>query len=170
MWFRPLNRATSGSSRAMRAFVDASLERPIATHRLVSRTTFAAVHATSGSAPAQELAYLGGPVSGPGYRFHELVAEIGGSQRLEWRVPAPFFAVPLGRFGKAPPRMTFAPFVHTVFLALPRSAQRGAGWYPSAGLGALIFFDAIRLDAAHGLRDGRWTFSVDVTPELWRVL
>jgi hypothetical protein len=38
------------------------------------------------------------------------------------------------------------------------------------GAGALLFFDALRLDIARGLRDGKWTFSVDVTPELWRVL
>jgi hypothetical protein len=166
MWFR--------HPRTVRGFVDASLERPVGAHRLVSRTTFAAVHGTSRPVPAQELVYLGGPVSGPGYRFHELVGEIGGSQRFEWRMPAPFFGIPLGRFGKAPPRVTFAPFAHTVFLALPRenprSAQRATGWYPSLGAGALLFFDAIRLDAARGLRDGRWTFSVDVAQELWRVL
>jgi hypothetical protein len=37
-------------------------------------------------------------------------------------------------------------------------------------MGALLFFDALRLDAARGLRRGKWTFSVDLTPELWRVL
>jgi hypothetical protein len=162
-------KAERGTRNALRGFVDASVERPVGANRLVSRTTFAAVYAASDTVPAQELVYLAGPISGPGYRFHELVAEIGGSQRLEWRLPAPFFAVPLGRFGKAPPRMTFAPFVHTVFLAR-RSTQRAAGWYPTLGAGALLFFDAVRVDAARGLRDGRWTFSVDVTPELWRVL
>jgi hypothetical protein len=159
--------------RTVRAFVDASLERPVGGHRIVSRTTFATV-ASSQSVPAQELVYLGGPVSGPGYPFHEFVGEIGGSQRLEWRLPAPFFALPLGRFGKAPAKMTFAPFAHAVFLGRPkgnpRSAPRATGWYPSLGAGALLFFDAVRLDAARGLRDGRWTFTVDVTPELWRVL
>jgi hypothetical protein len=167
-------RFTSRPARsALRVFVDASVERPVGVNRLVSRTTFAAVHA-SDSIPAQELVYLGGPVSGPGYRFHEFAAEIGGSQRIEWRMPAPFFAVPLGRFGKAPPRMTFAPYVHTLFVARPaettRSAKRATGWYPAVGAGALLFFDAVRLDAARGLRDGRWTFNVDVTSELWRVL
>ena len=156
----------------LRAFVEASIERPLGAHRLVSRTTFAAVHATSDTVPAQNLVYLGGPVSGPGYGFHEFVGEIGGSQRLEWRLPAPFFALPLGRFGKAPPRMTLAPFVHALFLARAQRApaKHAAGWYPGLGLGALLFFDAIRVDVARGLRDGRWMFSVDVTPDLWRVL
>jgi hypothetical protein len=119
--------------------------------------------------PPQELVYLGGPVSGPGYRYHELAGEVAGSQHLEWRVPAPFLPVPLGRFGEAPPRVTLAPFAHAVFLSRV-TGERGAGWYPSIGTGALLFFDAIRLDVGRGLRDGKWTFSVDVTPELWRVL
>jgi hypothetical protein len=169
VWFRPRAGVPSGNTRTLRGFVDASLERPVGAHRFVSRTTFAAVHATSPVVPPQELVYLGGPVSGPGYRYHELAGEIAGSQHLEWRVPAPFLPVPLGRFGEAPPRVTLAPFAHAVFLSRV-TGERGAGWYPSIGTGALLFFDAIRLDVGRGLRDGKWTFSVDVTPELWRVL
>ncbi len=166
--FRP--RALSlGEPGTVRLFVDATIERPVGSHRLISRTALAAVEAIAEVVPAQELVYLGGPVSGPGYSYHELVGEIGGSQRLEWRIPAPFFAIPLGRFGEAPPRMTVAPFASVVFLARTWH-ERPAGWYPSVGTGALLFFDALRLDVGRGLRDGRWTFSVDVTPELWRVL
>ena len=160
---------SSGEPHTARIFVDASLERPVGEHRFVSRTTFAAVDATSELTPPQEMVYLGGPISGPGYRYHELVGEIGVSQRLEWRLPAPFVAVPLGRFGKAPARMTLAPFAHVVFLGRA-TGRRTAGWYPSLGAGALLFFDAIRLDVGRGLRDGKWTFSADLTPELWRVL
>jgi hypothetical protein len=168
-WFRARTAESSRRPRTTRMFLDASLERPSGAHRLVSRTTFAAVHSTSPAVPPQELVYLGGPVSGPGYRYHQLAGETGGSQRIEWRLPAPFIAVPLGRFGQAPPRMTLAPFAHVAFLARP-SGERPAGWYPSVGMGALLFFDALRLDAARGLRRGKWTFSVDLTPELWRVL
>jgi hypothetical protein len=168
-------RSLGATRYVLRAFVDASVERPMGASRLVSRTTFAAVHASSDTVPPQELVYLGGPVSGAGYRFHELVGEIGGSQRLEWRRSAPFFAVPLGRFGNAPPRMTVAPFAQTVFTARTGSTSRpegtrAAGWYPTLGVGALLFFDAMRVDVARGLRDGRWMFSIDVTPDLWRVL
>ena len=84
-------------------------------------------------------------------------------------MPIPFVAVPLGRFGRAPGRMTLAPYAHAVFLARP-VGDRDAGWYPSVGAGALILFDALRLDLARGLRDGKWTFTVDVTPELWGVM
>ncbi len=165
-----LPRALSAQDpRTARVFVDASLERPVGSHRLVTRTTFAAVGATSSAVPSQELVYLGGPVSGPGYRYHEFAGRIGGSHRLEWRIPAPFVAIPLGRFGEVPPRMTVVPFAHAVFLART-AGERSAGWYPSLGAGAMLFFDAVRLDVGRGLRHGKWTFSVDVTPELWRVL
>jgi hypothetical protein len=167
-WFLS-RRLFVGHPRTARLFLDASLQRPVGDHRIVSRTTLAAVGATSAFVPPQELVYLGGPVSGPGYRYHELVGEVGVSQRLEWRTPAPFVAIPLGRFGEAPPRMTLAPYAHVVFLSRA-SGDTPAGWYPSLGAGALLFFDAVRLDVGRGLRDGRWTFSVDLTPELWRVL
>src|SRR5688572_15225419 len=169
MWFRAVDAAAPDHPRTVRLFVDAALERPIGRHRVVSRTTIAVVDASSPVMPPQELVYLGGPVSGPGYGYHALVGEIGGSQHLEWRLPAPFVAIPLGRFGEAPARMTLAPFAHVVFLARP-SGARPAGWYPSLGTGALLFFDALRLDVGRGLRDGTWTFGVDLTPELWRVL
>ncbi|MGQ0712232.1 MAG: hypothetical protein ACT4PJ_00725 [Gemmatimonadaceae bacterium] len=159
----------SDAARTARAFVDLTIERPVSSHRLVSRTTFAVVDGSHSLVPSQELVYLGGPVSGPGYRYHELVAEVGGTQRLEWRMPAPFLAIPLGRFGQSPPQMTFAPYAHTVFLARP-AGDRRAGWYPSLGAGVLLLFDALRLDVARGLRDGKWTFSADLTTELWRVL
>jgi hypothetical protein len=47
----------------------------------------------------------------------------------------------------------------------------GSGAYPSVGVGAIGFFDLLRLDVARGLgREGRWLFSVDVTRDFWRVL
>jgi len=45
-----------------------------------------------------------------------------------------------------------------------------AGWYPSVGIGALVLFDIVRVDVARGLRRGRWTFSLDVTRDLWPIL
>jgi hypothetical protein len=135
--------------------------------------------------PAQELAYFGGPVTAPGYDFHTLVGNAGVSQRLEIQVPAPFVSLSLGRFGHAPATMTFAPFVSAVALTRP-DLQRGAALvppayasrilprasavYPSVGLGALLFFDILRVDAARGLRDGRWSFYLDVNRAFWSVL
>ena len=166
-WFS----AQDGTPSALRGFVDASLERPIGAHRLVSRTTFAA--------RPRDLRVASGAGAGvsrrPGERSGLRLSRVRGrpGRHAAARVaapPRPSWPVPLGRFGKSPPRMTLAPFAHTVYLAKSRSAKRATGWYPAIGIGALLFFDAIRLDAARGLRDGRWTFSVDLTQELWRVL
>jgi hypothetical protein len=38
------------------------------------------------------------------------------------------------------------------------------------GVGAQLFFDLLRVDVARGLRDGRWTFSMDLAREFWGIL
>jgi hypothetical protein len=155
------------------------IERPFGSQRLVLHTIAGAVGARHDSIPAQELLYFGGPVSGAGYEFHELVARAGISQRMEWRTPIPFFAFPLGRFGKVPGSATLAPYAQVVALGgAPLSLSRdGAaftttitGAYPALGMGLLTFFDLVRFDASRGLRHGRWLFTVDVSPEFWSVL
>jgi hypothetical protein len=42
--------------------------------------------------------------------------------------------------------------------------------YPSVGAGLILFFDLLRVDFARGLRNGRWTFGVDLSRDLWRIL
>jgi hypothetical protein len=168
-WVRP----TSGAPRfgVARAFADLRVERPFGAHRLVLRSTIAAVDAGVIDAPAQHLVYLGGPVSAPGYRYHELVGELGASQRIEWRSPAPFPSIRLGRFGSVPGAMTLAPYFHIAYVDDTVTPGRSdPGWYPAAGIGALVLFDLLRIDVARGLRDGRWTFSADIMRDFWRVL
>ncbi|AHG91403.1 hypothetical protein J421_3866 [Gemmatirosa kalamazoonensis] len=169
------------------------VERPFGRERIVTHTTFGVVggHRTapmivggcadirilcSGEAadadvPPQDLVYLGGPVTGPGYAFHEFAGGVAASQRVEWRSPVPFPSLSLGTYGRAPASATLAPYVHTVYVARPASFQpRRVGWYPSLGIGAYAFFDLVRFDVARGLRDKRWTFSVDVARDFWRIL
>ena len=150
----------------------AHVERPFGAIRLVSRTSAAA--GIGSDLPPQEFVYLGGPTTAPGYEFHELVGRIGGSQRLEARLPVPFFALPLGRYGNTGSAATLAPFLHTAYIArLDRTApagQRPLGWYPSVGVGLLTVFDLLRFDVAKGVRDGRWSFSVDVIRDFWPIL
>ena len=146
------------------------LARPFGSTRLLLHTIAAGV-VSPDSIPAQHLVFLGGPSSGPGYNFHEFVGRGGVSQRLEWRFLAPFLPLPLGRYGRAPGTITLAPFATAVWI--DRSAAFKAprqGWYPSIGLGALTVFDILRLDVARGLRNGRWTFSIDVGRDFWSVL
>lgn len=152
-----------------RAFVAVQAERPTPAGRLVSRTTVAGGFGSD--LPPQEFVYLGGPTTAPGYEFHELVGRFGGSQRLEWRAPIPFPALSLGRYGNTGNAARLAPFVHTAYVTrAPAADGRRAGWYPSIGLGLLALFDLIRVDVASGLRDGRWSFAVDVTRDFWRIL
>jgi len=146
------------------------VERPIGTQRLVMETIAAAAGARP-AVPPQELVYFGGPVSGPGYDFHALVGRVALAQRVEWRLPVPFVAIPLGRFGTAPSSATLAPYVHGVWVDPPRGVTGlREGFHPALGAGLLTLFDMLRFDVAHGLRDGRWSFSVDVAPDFWRVL
>jgi hypothetical protein len=48
--------------------------------------------------------------------------------------------------------------------------KRAVVGYPSLGGALLVFFDLIRFDVARGIRNGRWTFGVDLTRDLWRIL
>ena len=168
-----IRKASPGGSKPgdfLRPSVMLDLQRPFGTSRLLFHTLAAGIF-TSDTLPAQHLVYLGGPTSGPGYGFHEFVGRGGVSQRIEYRFLAPFFGIPLGRFGHAPSTITLAPFATAVWI--DRSAAfkpPRQGWYPSVGLGALTIFDVLRLDVARGLRNGRWTFSVDIGRDFWSVL
>jgi hypothetical protein len=155
------------------------IERPIGSQRLVLHTIAGLAGALQDTLPAQELLFFGGPVSGPGYEFHQLIGRAGLSQRLEWRTPIPFFGVPLGRFGRVPASATLAPYAQVVLIdgkagavyrdGVPVKLLPG-GAYPAVGTGLLTFFDLIRFDVSRGLRNGRWLFSFDVNPEFWSVL
>ena len=114
---------------------------------------------------------MGGPVSGPGYDYHQFAGRVGGTARVEWRAHVPFVGMSLGPYGHAPASATLAPFATVIYTAdSPSFARTPAGFYPAVGIGALVFFDIVRFDVARGLRRGRWTFSVDVTRDLWRIL
>ena len=154
------------------ASLDLGIERPFGAERLVLRTV--AGGAFGAKVPVQELAYAGGPTTGPGYRYHEFAGRFVASQRVEWRLPIPFVAVPLGRFGRTAPSATLAPFAHAVYVARGAAVRPGMparqGWYPAVGVGTLVLFDLLRLDVARGLRDGRWTVSVDAARGFWGIL
>ena len=164
------NRLNAFPGKYLRPSLVLDLERPFGTSRLLVHTIASGVF-SGDPVPAQHLVYLGGPTSGPGYEFHEFVGRGGVSQRIEWRFLAPFVPIPLGRYGRAPGAMTLAPFATAVWVdrSAPFKAAR-QGWYPAIGLGALTVFDVLRLDVARGLRNGRWTFSVDIGRDFWSVL
>jgi hypothetical protein len=152
-----------------RAALIAEVERVFGADKLVLHTTAAAVFGAN--APAQDLVYFGGPVTGPGFDYHQFGGDAGVSQRIEWRHQVGEIAFPLGRFGQMPMPIVAAPFVQTIWMDASRANQAiSAGWHPSVGLGVLTLFDVLRFDVARGLRDGRWTFDVDFTRDFWRIL
>jgi hypothetical protein len=147
----------------------AEIQRPFAGDRLVLGTVAAA--ALGPDVAAQDLVYFGGPMTGPGYGFHEFAGVAGVSQRVEWRHPAWTIPVPLGRFGPLGMPVTLAPFVQGIWMGTNGANQAAsAGWHESAGLGILSLWDALRFDVARGLRGGRWTFAVDFSRDFWRIL
>lgn len=156
----------SAEGRVLRAGVDLEMAIPLGQSRLRLRSIAAATSA--GSLPLQDRVLFGGPVSGPGYEFHAFGGRAGVSQRLEWQRRIPFVPIDLGRFGRVPGSLVFAPFAHAVWMHDDLGGR--SGWSPALGLGTLGLFDLLRVDVARGLRDGRWTFSLDLSRSLWPVL
>lgn len=156
--------------RFLRPSLMLDLQKPFGNSRFVWHTVAAGILGND-TVPAQHLVYFGGPTTGPGYEFHEFVGRGALSQRLEYRFLAPFVPIPLGRFGRTPGSITLAPFATAVWVdRSPTFKAPRQGWYPALGVGALTVFDVLRFDVARGLRDGRWTFSVDVGRDFWSVL
>jgi len=173
-----LDGTPASDARTLRGALSANLERPLGAARLVTATTIAAVAAVyRNRTPPQELIYLGGPTSGPGYDYHSIVSTRAFTEHVELRTPAPFIPFSLGRFGRVPAQGTFAPFVHVIgatsdFVPCVSSSCQGfkGGFYPSVGAGFLTPFDLLRVDVARGLRHGRWTFSIDLSRQFWSIL
>lgn len=151
------------------AFGTLEVTRPFAPDRLLLRTTIATVAARGGTAaiPPQDFVFLGGPVSAPGYSYHEFVGRLSLTEHLEWQLPVSVPVLPLSRYTIP----TFIPFVHAAYIdqRAPFAAPR-QGWYPAVGLGLSGVFNLVRLDIARGLRNGRWTFDFDVSHDFWGIL
>ena len=175
-------------TNTLHAAADVELERPLKGSRLISRTIGAAARGWN-TIPVQELVFMGGPVSGPGYGYHSLVGDGAISQRVELQFPVAFPAVSLGRFGRSPARITAAPFAAMVAVnsadlsrvstsstpsgggaQIARLGGTQSGLRTSVGLGFLFFFDLIRTDVAYGFRGHSWTFMLDVNRSFWGVL
>jgi hypothetical protein len=159
-----LRRADEFDRTTGRATAHASWQRPTGAGRLVLETV---AGATSSDAP-QDRIFAGGPVTGPGYRFHQIQGSALLSQRVEWRFPVPFPTFSLGRWGRTPGEARLAPFTSVI---VRRSAESGRiDGFPAIGVGLIAFYDLVRLDLARGLRGGRWRVGIDLTRDLWRIL
>ncbi len=166
----------------VRGFASLEFTRDVGRAQLQLRTEGGGVRAQGVVAP-QLLLFAGGPITAPGYDFHTFRSTSIFATHAEWRFPVPFVGIPLGRWGRIPGEARLAPSLHLLYSGKGeggtlRGATAGSafgsgydrGWYPSVGLGALSFFDLLRVDVARGLRDGRWTFSVDLSRDFWSIL
>lgn len=167
------DRVLAVRSQALRLDGDVSVEWPLSRGQTLIASAIAG--STIGrNLPPQWLQFAGGSWSGPGYEFHSFVGRALVSPRLEWRVPVPFPSIPLGKYGAAPARAQLAPFVQAVVLsgASPdRTVSRFQdGVYPTVGLGALFFYDLLRVDVSRGLHRGTWRFAIDVDRAFWGIL
>jgi hypothetical protein len=152
--------------------ISLNLEKPSGPNRVVLHS-YAGTISSSGAVPYQHLFFLGGPVTAPGYDFHSLTGSSALSQRFEFRFPVSVPSMTLGRYGRTPAAATLAPYFNVAGISGTKtlhSLPMPAGWYPSVGLALLPMFDLMRFDVARGLHNGRWTFSFDITRDLWSIL
>jgi hypothetical protein len=174
------------ATRVIRGSAVLEVERAWGDTRFVSRSQGAAASG-SPALVAQDVVFLGGPVSAPGYPFHVFIGDRALSQTFGLHLPIPFPAISLGRFGRSPANARLVPHVtgialHQVpvtttvltapiLIAPPNPLSfRASGFYTSAGASLITGFDLFVLDVSHGFRDRRWTFSFDVTRAFWSIL
>ena len=124
----------------------------------------------SDGVPAQDRLFGGGPLTAPGYGFHEFRGNGLATMHLEVRRPARSVAIPLGRWGRVPPSLTLAPYVGAVGIRGRDGSDAREGVFTYVGIGAISLFELLRFDVARGLRDGRWRFSVDLSRDFWSIL
>jgi len=163
---------------SLRGALQATLERDVGVNHFVSQTAIALAGGSDG-VPDQEMVYLGGPVSAPGYDYHSLKSTGAISEHLEYQFAIPFPSFSLGRFGRVPGAATLAPYVHAaellssdcIAVVSAGSACSDRSFRPAIGAALLSPFKLLRIDVARGLgHGGRWTFNVDVSREFWRIL
>lgn len=150
-----------------RATLGVEATAPAWTGTLVVRTIAGGVMGGF-SPPPQRLVRLGGPVTGPGFAYHQFAGRAALSQRLEWQRRVPFVPLRFGRFGNVPSTLTWAPFATGLWV--DSHGEPGQGWHAALGVAAMALFDQLRVDVARGVRDGRWTLSVDFARSLWPIL
>ncbi|MEO7361653.1 MAG: hypothetical protein ABI120_15085, partial [Gemmatimonadaceae bacterium] len=150
---------------------EVTFERALARERMLVMRTNGGV-TVGKDRPPQWLVFAGGPYSAPGYAWSSLAGNVVVSQRVEFRQSFPGPSIPLGKYGRAPGRIVLAPYAQATALggANQTISANKDGVYPSVGLGALLFFDLLRLDVAHDLRHRRWSFGIDIDRGFWGVM
>ncbi len=151
----------------IRLSAELEARRPVGAGRLVTRTWLHGVSSGAG-VPVQWGAFVGGPLSAPGYAFHSLRGAVAITQRIEYQRPAGALALRFGRFGTVPTPVTVAPYLHQAWVHARDTDRWTAA--PSLGVGVIGLFDLLRLDVARPVRGKGWLLSLDVTRPFWSSL
>lgn len=122
--------------------------------------------------PPDRAFVLGGRGTLVGTPFRAFGGRTAALGRLEWRVPVPFFAIPLGPYASTGPHITLAPFVAAGWAERPIA---GAPWTttsvrPTFGVSAMVLDDLLHLEAGWSPRDHSIGFTADVRESLWPIL
>jgi hypothetical protein len=122
-------------------------------------------------------AYRSFVMGGRGTLLGEPFREYGGRRmllgRLEWQIPLPFIAIPLGPYVSTGKSIIAGPFLAAGWTD---RAIGGTPWRatprvrPVAGLAIEAFMRLLRVEAGVGLRTGDVGVTVDISPQWWGVL
>ena len=160
----------SGAAEYARATLAASLLEPIGAGAVLLRVEGGA--GTSELPPYRSFA-IGGWGTLPGEPFRAFGGRRYALGQLEYRIDAPFPALPLGSFVSTGPRITIAPFLTVGWTG---GGIGGLPWQPSrearpvVGVALEWLHRLIRVETGASLRTGRFGVTVDVNREWWGVL
>ncbi|HET7041812.1 MAG TPA: hypothetical protein VFI13_07325 [Gemmatimonadales bacterium] len=127
----------------------------------------------SDDTPAWRTFVLGGRGTLIGDRYRGFGGRRMALGTLEWRLPIPVFAIPLGDFASTGHQATLAPFVEAGWAdrgvpGLPWGATGGVR--SSAGVALELFYGLVRVEAGRSFQARRFGVSFDVTRQWWGVL
>jgi hypothetical protein len=123
--------------------------------------------------PADRAFVLGGRGTLPGDPYRAWGGRQVALGRVEWRVPIPFVALPLGGFGSTGRRAFLAPFVAVGWTGAPLPGGVGlgtAGARVSGGAALELFHRLLRVEFASSFHAWRAAWSVDIRRDLWPIL
>ena len=162
--------AAGGGSDYLRWTIGGTLELPAGPGDL-------RLSASGGWGTTELPAYRSFVLGGRGTLVGEPFRKFGGRRfalaRLEWELPVPFPAIPLGAFASTGRSMALAPFVA---LGWSDRAIAGTPWAqtdgvrPVAGLAAELFMHLIRVEAGVSLRTGSLGVTLDLSQPWWGIL
>jgi hypothetical protein len=123
--------------------------------------------------PPHRAFVMGGRGTLEGEPFRAYGGRAAGWARVDWRVPVPFPAIPIGRFASTGRQLVLAPFASAGWTGEPLAAGVGGasdGIRPVVGVAVEAFHRLLRVDAGWAPRAGRVGVSVDVRRSLWPIL